>query len=168
MGNNRNSHPITAFHNRTAPEQGVLAGYAALIENYSLEVPLPDKLALVSEKHKRYATAEWEIYTPRHAPADTLAGHLTFALKYEGVDLFVLKRLFTTVQTKEIEELIAAEPTSQYTRRIWFFYEWLMDERLTLSDLKTGNYINVIDDKLQYPGHQKMLHANGCATTCRG
>ena len=31
----------------------------------------------------------WRILTPRHAVSPTLEGHLTFALKYEGLDLAV-------------------------------------------------------------------------------
>ena len=146
------SHKINVFHNRTAPEPGTLTGYGALMATYNLQVPLPDKLALISTKHKRYQTDEWEVYTPRHAPANTLSGHLTFALKYEGVDLYILKKLFENVSAGEIRNIIVHEPTSQYTRRIWFFYEWLMNETLDLPDLKTGNYVDALDGKLQYSG----------------
>ncbi len=152
MKNNKYSQEITVFHNRTAPEPGKLVGYGALIAVHDLKVPLPDKLALISSKHKRYSTDTWEVYTPRHAPADTLAGHLTFALKYEGIDLYTLKNLFCVVSCDEIKNIIKNEPTSQYTRRIWFFYEWMMDETLDLPNLKTGNYVDALDKKLQYPG----------------
>ncbi len=152
MENNRYSQEISVFHNRTAPEPGKLVGYGALIAAYDLTVPLPDKIALVSTKHKRYATDEWEVYTPRHAPADTLVGHLTFALKYEGVDLYVLKSIFSVVSGDEIKNIIETEPTSQYSRRIWFFYEWLMGAMIDLPDMKTGNYVDALDAALQYPG----------------
>lgn len=152
MRNNKFSRKISVFHNRTAPEPGWLTGYGALIDTCNLKVPLPDKLSLISAKHKRYATDSWEVFTPRHAPADTLAGHLTFALKYEGVDLFILKSLFQTVPVQEVETIIRLQPTSRYSRRIWFFYEWLMDKRLDLPDIKTGNYVNALDEKHQYAG----------------
>ena len=152
MENNKFSRKITVFHNRMTPEPGWLAGYGALIDTCNLQVPLPDKLSLISAKHKRYATDSWEVYTPRHAPADTLAGHLTFALKYEGIDLFILKTLFQTVPVPEIETIIRLEPTSQYSRRIWFFYEWLMDKKLDLPDIKTGNYVDALNEKHQYAG----------------
>jgi len=152
MKNKSYSHEINVFHNRTAPEPGILAGYGALIATYNLKVPIPYKITLISAKHKRYATEEWEVYTPRHAPADTLAGHLTFALKYEGVDLYILKSVFSKVSGNEIKSIIEAEPTSQYSRRIWFFYEWLMNETLDLPDIKTGNYVDALDASLQYPG----------------
>ena len=152
MGDNQYSHEVMVFHSRTAPEPGKLAGYAALIASHDLKVPVPDKIALIGKKHKRYCTKEWEVFTPRHAPADNLLGHLTFALKYEGVDLHILKSIFSTVQSDDIKEIIEVEPTSQYARRIWFFYEWLNEEMLDIPDIKTGNYVDALDDKLQYPG----------------
>ncbi len=152
MKNNRYSQDIRVFHNKPAPEPGKLVGYGALITVYNLPVPIPDKIALISKKHKRYTTDEWEVYTPRHEPTDTLAGHLTFALKHEGVDLYILKKLFEKVPADEVRDIILKEPTGQYARRIWFFYEWMMGKTLDLPDLKTGNYIDVLDEKLQYPG----------------
>ncbi len=152
MSNNQYSQEVTVFHDRTAPEKGILAGYAALIAAHDLKVPIPERVALISEKHKRYRTDEWEVFTPRHKPEDSLAGHMTFALKYEGVDLGVLQALFSKVAGNDITAIIEQEPTSQYARRIWFFYEWLTGETLTVPDIKTGNYVNALDEKLQYPG----------------
>ena len=152
MINNSFSYRVTVFNNRRTPEPGKLVGYGAIISAYDLKVPLPNKISLISTKHKRYSTDTWEVFTPRHAPNDALAGHLTFALKYEGVDLYVLKSAFSVVSANEIKNIIETEPTSQYSRRIWFLYEWLMDEKLGIPDLKTGNYIDVLDKKLQYPG----------------
>ncbi len=129
-----------------------MAGYGALIKHYGLEVPLPAKLSIISRKHKHYETGEWRVFTPRHAPEETLAGHLTFALKNEGVDLHVLKSLFCKIEKGEVEAMIRQEPTGQYSRRVWFLYEWLMDEGLDVPDLKTGNYVALLDPTLQYPG----------------
>ena len=69
-------------------------GYAALIDAFHLRVPLPRTLSAIGPRHKQYEQDGWRIYTPRHAPAADLGGHLTFALKYEGLDLGVLKALF--------------------------------------------------------------------------
>ncbi len=52
--NNCFSQKINVFHERTAPEEGFIVGYAALIHFYKLEVPLPDRLALISQKLKQY------------------------------------------------------------------------------------------------------------------
>lgn len=65
MTSNHFSHLITVFHGKRIPEEGYLVGYGSLIEFYDLQVPLPDRLALISKKHKRYETDEWIVLTPR-------------------------------------------------------------------------------------------------------
>src|SRR5688572_2593687 len=124
--NNRFSQLLTVFHGKLLPEQGYLVGYGAILNAYDLRTPLPEILAMISEKHKRYQTGEWIVFTPRYMPGDSLAQHLTFALKYEGIDLGLLKKLFEKIGGSEIRDLVAAEPTGQYSRKIWFLYEWLM------------------------------------------
>jgi hypothetical protein len=131
-------------------------GYGAIIDAFHLKVPLPCRLALISGKHKRYEEDEWIVLTPRHLPEDNLNGHLTFALKYEGLDLHVLKALFSVVSKKEISDIITGEPTGQYSRRIWFLYEWLSNTKLDIPDAKTGNFVDVLDPKLQYEGPSEV------------
>ena len=68
----------------------------SLIDRYHPVVSLPRILTAIGRHHKVVERDGWRLLTPRHAPADDLAGHLTFALKYEGLDLAVLGRLFAT------------------------------------------------------------------------
>ena len=93
---NRFSGPVTVFQERRLPVTATLAGYAALIRAYDLWVPLPRILSAIGERHKFMERDGWRIYTPRYTPDASLEGHLTFALKHEGLDLAVLKRLFAT------------------------------------------------------------------------
>ncbi len=80
-----------------------LAGYSALIHFYDLAVPLPELISAISKKHRSYTEGKWRVFKTGREPLSTLLGHLTFALKYEGVDLLVLKKLFETVNKSEIE-----------------------------------------------------------------
>jgi hypothetical protein len=150
MKNNQFSQAISVFHGRTAPEKGTLVGYGAIIDGLELSVPLPAQLALISDKHRQYQTFEWKIFTPRHQPKDTLYEHLVFAFKYEGVNILFFKKLFEQTKKEVIESWIKNEPQSQFSRKIWFLYEWLMQSNLEIPDLKEGNYVLLIDDKLQY------------------
>ena len=150
MENNRFSRVITVFHERTAPEEGYLAGYGALLNAYDLQSPIPDVFSIISHKHKQYTTAGWRVFTPRHRPEDTLSGHLTFAFKYEGIELGILKKLFEKLTVDELIQLVTNEPTGQYSRKIWFLYEWLMGTQLELPDLSSGNYIDLVDTSIQY------------------
>ncbi len=150
MNNKRFSLKVNVFHEREVPEQGSIVGYGALIEGLKLAMPLPDKLSLISEKHKKYSVAGWKVYTIKYQPEDNLYNHLVFALKYEGINLLFFKKLFAQLNQSAILEWINNEPLSIYTRKIWFLYEWLMSEKLPLHDLKEGNYILLVDEKIQY------------------
>src|SRR4051812_7831762 len=73
-----------------------------------------------------------------------------FALKYEGLDLAVLKRLFSALVPADIEALVRAKPTGSYARRIWFLYEWLLSAQLDLPDADRGTYEPVVDSDQQW------------------
>ena len=64
------------------------------------------------------------MFSIRQKPDDTLYAQLVFALKNEGVNLWVLSALFKQIPREEIEEIIKLEPSGAYSRRIWFLYEW--------------------------------------------
>lgn len=144
------SGPATVFHDRRLPEPATPAGYAALIDACRLDVPIPLTLSAISRHHRTVTRDGWRLLTPRHAPAATLEGHLTFALKYEGLDLAALKRLFLATGPGPIEAIVAAKPSGSYARRIWFLYEWLTGTRLPLPDLKRVAYVEAVDTGLQY------------------
>ena len=161
MGDQRHfSGPVTVYHDRPLPERATPAGYSALIGVFGLREPLPRTLWATGEHHRIRSEAGWRILTPRHAPSADVAGHLTFALKYEGLDLAVLKRLFATVPSREIEALVGAKPTGSYARRIWFLYEWLWGTRLDLPDADMGSYVPVVDPERQWsiPGENSPRH----------
>lgn len=146
------SGPVTVFQTRRLPEEATPAGYAALIAAFQLEVPLPRRLAAIGRRHRLYEEGGWQILTPRHAPSADLAGHLTFALRYEGLELLILKRLFQTVGADRIEAIVRATPTGSYARRLWFLYEWLLGRQLDLPAAPKSAYVPVVDPRLQYPG----------------
>lgn len=123
-------------------------------------MPLPVTLSAFGEHHRVRQGSGWRILTPRHAPSPDLEGHLTFALKYEGLDLAVLKRLFSALVPADIEALVRAKPTGSYARRIWFLYEWLMSAQLDIPDADRGTYEPVVDSDQQWavPGENSSRH----------
>lgn len=144
------SDAVTVFQERRLPEKATPAGYSALIEAFGLAAPLPRILSAIGARHRMRETDGWRLMTPRHAPAATLEGHLTFALKYEGLDLAVLKRLFLAAGPGPIEALVRDKPTGGYARRIWFLYEWLTGTRLDVPDAVGGRYVPAVDPALQW------------------
>jgi hypothetical protein len=146
----RFSGPVAVLHERRLPERATPAGYAALIDAYRLEVPVPARLSAIGQRHRLIEARDWRLFTPRHAPQPTLEGHLTFALKYEGLELAVLKRLFVAIGPGQIARLVRAHPTGRYARRFWFLYEWLTGKRLALPDSAAGTYVPVVDPEQQW------------------
>jgi hypothetical protein len=144
------SGQVTVFHDKRLPEQATPAGYAALIDAYGLSVPWPRTVSAIGARHKITEEGGWRILTPRHAPEPTLEGHLTFALKYEGLDLAVLKRLFVALEPPAIETLVRAKPTGSYARRVWFLYEWLTGRTLDLPPVDKGSYVLALDPEQQW------------------
>ena len=132
------------------PEPGKPAGYAALAVRYDLQVPLPSRLTAIAERHHPASTNEWRMLTPRHAPDDSLHGHLEFALKWEGVSLGVLTALFGKVDPEDVARIVREKPTGTYARRTWFLYEWLTDARLDLPDAGKVAAVPVVNPKRQF------------------
>lgn len=168
------SRKITIFHERLAPEEGVLVGYGAMIEAYQLAMPLPETLSLISSKKRQYHVEGWSVYTSRHLPDDTLYKQLTFAIRYEGINLLFFKKLFDQLNKTQVKHIVQIEPLGQYSRKIWFLYEWLMQEELDIKSLKTGNYVQILDAKLQYcitnskrsPRHRIVNNLPGTVNFC--
>ena len=147
---NQFSGPVSVFQEKRLPETAMPAGYSALIDAYGLDAPLPHILCAIGAHHRMMERDGWRIMTPRHAPEASLEGHLTFALKYEGLDLAILKRLFLKAGPDAIAAIVHNKPTGTYARRIWFLYEWLTGEALDLPDARTGKYVPVLDPDLQW------------------
>lgn len=141
---------VTTFRGRPLPTAAFLAGYSALIGGFNLDVPLPHTLSGISPRNTRRREENWAIYPDASWPGSRPVDHLVFALKYEGIDLLVLKKVFGAMDARDLVEAIAARPTSAYLRRICFFYEWLTERRLPVADTVAGAYANAVDTSLQY------------------
>ncbi|MDE2495635.1 MAG: Fic family protein [Alphaproteobacteria bacterium] len=141
---------VTTIAGTAVPSDARPAGYAAIIATFDLHVPPPDQMLAIGRTYTLRSEGRWRIFTPRYSPPGTLAGHLEFAMRHEGVDLGVLSALFRATSPDFIEEWVKAQPTGAYARRLWFFYEWITGTRLNLPDAPPAPYTNALDDKLQY------------------
>jgi len=121
------------------------AGYEALKEKFGLpDIPHHVTSHIVAGARKTVDSTEY--YPPVYTPDDTLAGHLEFALKFEGVNLGLLVALFEVASTDELIAYIQSKPTGLNTRRIWFYYEFLMGKQLDIPDLvSTIGYVDALD-----------------------
>lgn len=135
-------------------EQSRLAGYAALVQRYGLATLSHWRVSAVASTsvHQTQIQDEttFELYPSRYWPGDSLGDHLAFALKYDGVNMDVLYHVFQVAERSEIEAYVGSKPTGKYARRIWYLYELLTGERLPLSDVDRGNYVDLLDPTQYY------------------
>ena len=152
------SHTALVFHGIQLPEESTVVGYGAIIHTLQLQMPLPNTLSIISNQNKRYRHDNWEVFPSSYLPSDTteqseiesLYKHLIFALKYEGVNLLVFKKLTLHYSLNQLNELVEIEPTGQYTRRIWFLIEWISGVKLLRDDMVRKSYVKLVDESLQY------------------
>ncbi len=131
-----------------------LAGYAALVQRYGLDV-IPNwrtSRVAASGTHRIESRAGLveEIFPPRYWPGDTLGGQLEFALKHDGTNLAILASLFRKAPEEALLAYVRSRPTGKYARRLWFLYEFLTDRMLPLDDLKQGNYVDLLEPDAYY------------------
>lgn len=139
----------TYFQNESLPEGAHLVGWAALVHGLSIKAPVR-QMSCVSEKHisgSQRQEGRWLIFDKRYAPDDRPLDHIVFALKHEHIDLLILKRAFDEITKADIEAFIKETPTGAIARRIWFFYEFLMGEELSLEDAPKIGAVDALDSK---------------------
>ncbi len=145
------SPTASVFDGKKLPEEANLVGYTAIIYSLALSLPIPATISIISKKNKKYSVENFDVYPPIYQPEDTLFKHLVFALKYEGINLLFFKKLFGKISKNEIVEIINKESTGQYSRKIWFLYEWLMNESLDIPDANVKiKYLDLLEPNKQF------------------
>jgi len=78
-------------------------------------------------------------------PGDGIFEHLEFGLRREGLHLELLRKVLPRLDAGEVAAWVKSRPTGRYARVIWFLYEIFAGQPLDLPDLKTGNYVDLLD-----------------------
>ena len=139
------------FNGRVVPERGFIVGYAAIIHQLQLPLPMVDKISMICITNKKYENEQWRVFPPKYMADNTLYKQLVFSIKYEGINLLFFKKLFDKLIKDDVKELVQTDPTGKYCRKIWFLYEFLTKERLELPDADVKiKYIPLLDSSLQY------------------
>ncbi len=139
------------INGKAIPITGKVVGYGAIISHYQLNLPFPNILSVVVKKGKKFTSEGWRVFPESYQPEETLYKQLVFALKYEGINLLVFSALFNKIAKSEVEHILNIEPNGQYSRKIWFLYEFLKQEDIEVAvDLSKRKYIPLLDTNLQY------------------
>jgi hypothetical protein len=140
---------VTASRASSSAAEAELAGYAWLVRRFGLAIPRPVRLAGILGKNRPRDAGDWLVLPETYAPDPTLAAQMTFAFKWEGIDLAVLDALFQAIAPGDVAAAVRSAPTGAYMRRLWFLYEWLTGTRLDLPDSGKVRAVPVVDPELQ-------------------
>jgi hypothetical protein len=125
-------------------------GLTALIEALDLRVPLPAVRSFVTRGGRRTNISGSTIseYYPQRFKQDTAIGNLKFAMRYEPVDLGVLRAAFKALDRADLEEWVRSEPTGIFARRAWYLYELLTEKTMDIPDVPSGGYVDLLNPAL--------------------
>jgi hypothetical protein len=146
------------FQEKTIPRESKLAGWTALVRALDLRVPVRQPSS-VSGQHvsgSRRQVGVWRVFDRRYWPGDTLADHLTFALRHEPIDLLILKKIFEVVPSREFVVLVRSAPTGIAARRAWYLYELLTGHRLPLKDAPRTAAIDLLEPEEYVTGKPRL------------
>ena len=126
-----------------------LVGYNGLIQTYALPCR-PDRTTsrisarpAVKELHEKADGSVEVVYPHQFDFEDSLPKHIEFCLKYEGVNLEVLRTLFELVGPQPYVDWLAHSPYSGYARRAACLFEWLTGTALPVPDVTRGPYVDI-------------------------
>jgi Fic family protein len=140
--------PMPIFQDLYIPKGTRLAGLSYILNELNVSAPMKSYHAISEKivKNNTQTEKEWTIYSSTYWPGEALFSHLTFSLKYETLNLLALKRIFEKIKPEELEPYIVESPSSIYSRKIWFLYEWLTQKILNLENLKGITYSKLLDE----------------------
>lgn len=135
------------FQDNALPFGASLAGLSALVHAFDVKAPVRE-LACISEQNIKGHIKEergWRVYSKRYELEPTVEAHLNFAMRYENIDLLVLKRVFLALPSQTVEQYVLSAPTSAFTRRAWYLYELLTGKTLAVPDAPNVTSVDLLD-----------------------
>lgn len=136
-----------AYHGEILPKSTQLVGYTWLIEHFKLDLPLRElccisKVRLNTQKEQK---GKWSVFDAQVKFEDTITGHLEFSIKHENIDLLILKSILNVAPKEELIKHININPKAILKKKIWFFYEFLLQKDIPIDDLPAGKYDDLIN-----------------------
>ncbi|MBL6990465.1 MAG: Fic family protein [Bacteriovoracaceae bacterium] len=83
--------------------------------------------------------------------------HLIFGLTHEGVHIPLMIPFFRSKGATATKDFILSHQAGKYHRIIWFYYEELIKERLSIPDTQVGRYAEVLNQSLYYTGSPSKI-----------
>lgn len=133
-------------------------GYKKLVEMFNLKVFPHYRWSFVSPKwgkkeiHSQGTDSSIFLYPPSFRLSEDVFEHLEFALKYEGLNLQILKKVLLALSDSAMLQYIETKPTGKYARVLWYLFEKFHKKTLPLPDIKSATYIPLLDPEDYYVG----------------
>ncbi|MDQ6786662.1 MAG: Fic family protein [Acidobacteriota bacterium] len=134
-------------------------GLMAVIEELNLRVPLPSVRSKASAGVRKTLIENGIIFEqyPKTYWVIGLYENLKFAMRYEPIDLGIMRAAFEKIEAQQLEVWISSEKTSIYARKIWYLYELLTENILDISDVPPTGYVDLLNPKLHFTGKTKQI-----------
>lgn len=123
-------------------------GNAGLKQRLGLNAPNPAVISIVGARKEQQVielTRTINRYRAAQDYGDSAVMDLKFALRYEPVDLCILRLAFEKIDKNDLTAWINGEPSGAYARRAWFFYEWLTGDLLDVPEPANIRYVPALD-----------------------
>lgn len=135
------------FQDSALPTGTSLAGLSALVRAFKVPAPVRQPSCISEQNIKGHLKEQrgWKIYSKRYELEPTVRAHLNFAMRYENIDLLVLKRVFLALPVEAIEQYVQSAPNSALTRRAWYLYELLTGKTLAVPDAPNVTSVDLLD-----------------------
>lgn len=140
------------FQESALPPDTSLAGLSALVHAFNVQAPVRKPACISQHNIKGHIREDrnWRVYSKRHELEPTVEAHLNFAMRYDDVDLLVLKRVFSALAAESVQRYVESAPTSIFTRRAWYLYELLTGNVLDLPGAPTVTAVDLLDREKYY------------------
>jgi hypothetical protein len=124
-------------------------GYTWLQEQFELPAePLPHASRIGSPlRVERKDGSVEETYGPLYRPKGAALEQVQFALKYDFLNLGILRRVFQRLPVEEVAEFVETQPSGKYARIVGYLYENLTGMQLPVADRRPFNYVPLLDSE---------------------
>jgi Fic family protein len=134
-------------------------GLMAVIEELNLRGPLPSVRSKALAGARKTLIENGIIFEqyPKTYGIVGLYENLKFAMRYEPIDLGIMRAAFEKIEAQRLEVWISSEKTSIYARKIWYLYELLTENILDISDVPPTGYVDLLNPKVHLTGKTKQI-----------